>query len=379
MFINTHLNDSIPSLLFKKTTFTNTTLQAVVSQIAAKKKCEKKLPSWYTTKNIFYPNKLNIEQTSSEKTAKYKAKLVKGKSIIDLTGGFGVDCYYFAKQFEQVTHCEINTELSKIVTHNYQALNATNIKTVATNGIDYLKSNIEVFDWIYIDPSRRDDIKGKVFLLNDCLPNITEHLGLLFEKANNILIKTSPLLDIKKTISDLKFVKSVHIVALKNEVKELLFILEKKYNSTTIIYTVNIINNKKELFNFTPNTTNIASYSLPQKYIYEPNSAILKSGAFHEIATTFKLNKLHQHSHLYTNNTVIDFPGRLFKVLEVLPYQKKDLKKRFSKKQYNITTRNFPKSVSEIRNDLNIKVCVNQYLFFTTNLNNYKIIIICEK
>ena len=241
-----------------------------------------------------------------------------------------------------------------------------------------LKKENKKFDWIYIDPSRRHDLKGKVFLLKDCLPNVSEHIDLLFNNANNILIKTSPLLDIKRTVSDLKHVKEVHIVAVKNEVKELLFVLQKNYTLDTKIHTLNFLNTTTEKFNFTPHKF-IASYALPKKYIFEPNSAILKSGAFHEIAEKYEVCKLHQHAHLYTSDNYIDFPGRKFELLESIPYQKKTLKKRFKNKQYNITTRNFPKTVSDIRKELEIKDGGEHYLFFTTNFENKKIVLVCEK
>src|SRR5690606_37778030 len=139
-----------------------------------------KLPTWFNTPNIYYPNKLNIEQTSSELTANYKANLINGKNIIDLTGGFGVDAFYFSKHFESVVHCELDSNLSEIVGHNYKQLQVSNINTVNTDGLEYLKKNEAIFDWIYVDPSRRHDSKGKVFFLNDCLPNVPEHIDLLF-------------------------------------------------------------------------------------------------------------------------------------------------------------------------------------------------------
>lgn len=372
------MTTDISSLLLKKVSFDTVNIKELVNQIEAKNKCKNKLPIWYNTPNIYYPNKLNIEQTSSEKTALYKSNIVESNSIIDLTGGFGIDCYYFSKKIKEVTHCEINSELSEIVKHNYKILNCDNIETINTDGINYLKKENKKFDWIYIDPSRRHDLKGKVFLLKDCLPNVSEHIDLLFNNANNILIKTSPLLDIKRTVSDLKHVKEVHIVAIKNEVKELLFVLQKNYTLDTKIHTLNFLNTTTEKFNFTPHKF-IASYALPKKYIFEPNSAILKSGAFHEIAEKYEVCKLHQHTHLYTSDNYIDFPGRKFEILESIPYQKKTLKKRFKNKQYNITTRNFPKTVSDIRKELEIKDGGEHYLFFTTNFENKKIVLVCEK
>ncbi len=164
-FINENLNSDISDLLLKGVPFETIDSKSIIEQIEAKKRCHKKLPTWFNTKNIYFPNKLNIEQTSSEKTADYKAHLISGKSIIDLTGGFGIDAYYFSKQVEHVTHCEINTELSEIVNHNFKALNISNITCLNENGIEALKRIDKPFDWIYIDPSRRDSAKQKVFLL----------------------------------------------------------------------------------------------------------------------------------------------------------------------------------------------------------------------
>lgn len=234
-FISDNLTADISKLLFKGSPFTDITIQELATQIISKKKSESKLSNWFNTDNIYYPPKVNIEQTSSEITAEYKASLISGNSIIDITGGFGVDCFFFAKNFNHVTHCELNTNLSTIVNSNYQQLKINNIKTFSGNGLEFLKNSIQKFDWIYIDPSRRDKSDKKVFLLKDCLPNVPKNLELLFSKTNTILIKNSPILDISKTIDELKFVKEIHIVAIANEVKELLFILEKNFNNTPII------------------------------------------------------------------------------------------------------------------------------------------------
>jgi len=379
LFIAKNISTDISSLLLKKPIFNYIKQQELAEQIEAKKRCETKLKTWFNTSNIYYPNKLNIEQTSSEKTAKYKADLISGKSLIDLTGGFGVDCFYFSKKMDSITHCEINKNLSDIVHHNYKQLKCDNITTAATNGIEYLKNTSQTFDWIYIDPSRRSDLKGKVFLLNDCLPNVSEHIDLLLQKSNHILIKTSPLLDITNGLKELKFVKEIHVVALKNEVKELLFVIEKNYTNKITIITANIKNTKTDTFSFSLNQIEIAPYSLPNSFLYEPNAAILKSGAFNEVALNFKLQKLHKHSHLYTNNDLIEFPGRTFEIIEVIPFNKKELKKRFKKQQFNITTRNFPKTVADIRKELQLKDGGNEYLFFTTNIKDEKIVIQCIK
>lgn len=379
VFIKNKINTDISSLLLKKPLFDTVSQQELVEQLEAKKRCKNKLSTWYNTQDIYYPNKLNIEQTSSEITAAYKASLVSGKRLIDLTGGFGVDCFYFSKKIENVTHCEINASLSEIVTHNYTKLNCTNVTTASANGISFLKQSNKNYDWIYIDPSRRHDLKGKVFLLNDCLPNIPEHLDLLFSKSKNILIKTSPLLDLKNGIRELRFVKDISIVAVKNEVKELLFVLEHQFEGDITIKTVNIINDTKDEFQFTAYQKCMSNFSKPKQYLYEPNAAILKSGGFSEIAIQYKLDKLQQHSHLYTSDDLIEFPGRSFKIKEVLSYNKSTLKKRFKNQKANITTRNFPKTVANIRKELQLKDGGDLYLFFTTDINLNKITLVCSK
>lgn len=378
LFIENNLNTDISSLLLKKQCFEQISQQDLVEQIESKNKCQKKLPTWFKSTNIYYPNKLNIEQTSSETTAQYKANFVEGKSLIDLTGGLGIDCFYFAKKINQITHCEINENLSKIVHHNYQQLNTKNIKTIPENGITYLTNNSQSYDWIYIDPSRRNDVKGKVFLLEDCLPNVPEHIDLLFSKTDNILIKTSPILDISNGIKALRYVKTIHVIAVKNEVKELLFHLERNYTGKTTLKAVNLESVHKPFeFNYPEDT--LSTYSTPLNYLYEPNAAVLKSGGFNTISKQLSINKLHKHSHLYTSNNLQEFPGRRFKIIEVIPYQKKNLKKRFNKQQYNVTTRNFPKSVAEIRKETSIKDGGIQHLFFTTDIVDNKIVILCNK
>lgn len=381
LFIKNNLGADISSLLLKGTEFNTISTKELVEQIEAKKKCLKKLPTWFKTKNIYYPNKLNIEQTSSEITAQYKASLVHGNSLIDLTGGFGVDCYFFAKKINKITHCEINETLSKIATHNYEIFDVKNIETSTQNGLDFLKKMNRKFDWIYIDPSRRNETKNKVFFLNDCAPNVPENLDLIFKYSETILIKTSPLLDLTIGINELKFVKEIHIVAVKNEVKELLWILKKGFRNDINIKTINIKKDENETFNFILNDEkkSISNLSTPKKYLYEPNSALLKSGAFNVISQKLNIFKLHKHSHLYTSDTLINFPGRSFKIENILAYNKKTIRKYLKTNKVNVSVRNFPETVAQIRTKLSLKDGGDLYLFFTTNIKNDKIVIICIK
>lgn len=376
--IQQNLKADITQLVLKGSPFDGIATQELIEQIEAKKRSVKKLPSWFATDGIYYPNKLNIEQTSSEATAAHKNTLLKGSAIIDITGGFGVDCKAFSSYFDEVTHCELNTNLSKIVEHNIAQFGIQNIKCVQGDGVAYIINNSKIYDWIYVDPSRRNDLKGKVFLLKDCLPNIPLHLNALLEKSNKILIKNSPLIDITSCINELQFVKEIHIIALQNEVKEVLVMIEKHHNKAIKIVATNI-DKETTSFDFIYQQEYTHELSKPLQYIYEPNSAILKSGGFTAICDQFNVKKLHQHSHLYTSSEIIDFPGRSFKVLHQLPYNKKQLLKLLPNKKANITTRNFKESVATIRKKTGIKDGGNTYLFFTTNLKNEQMVLVCEK
>lgn len=378
-FINSNLNKDISKIAFQKNPFPEVDFAVILNQITAKSKSEHKLPTWFSTKEIIYPSKISVEQTSSEKTALYKSEIISGESLIDLTGGFGVDDFYFSKKFKSVVHCEMNYELSDIVNHNFQQLKAENIKCFAGDSFEILKNLNRKFDWIYIDPSRRSDAKGKVFMLKDCLPNVPELLETYFKYSENLLIKTAPILDISAGLMELQNVKTIHIVALENEVKELLWEISKNYSGGIEIKTANITKEKIEKANFSLEDSSEVFYSEPKKYLYEPNSAIMKSGAFDAVSSQFNLDKLHQNSHLYTSETLIDFPGRIFEITENIKYGKSEMKQFLQNKKANITTRNFPESVENIRKKWKIADGGNLYCFFTTDLNTNKIVLLCTK
>lgn len=379
-YIKNNLNTDIVSVLLKKPVFSGISQKELAQQLEAKKKCEKKLPTWFETPKIYYPKKLNIEQSSSEKTASYKSQIIKGKTIIDLTGGFGVDSYFFSKVFDEVFYHEIEPELAEITAHNFKILKAENINVSIQDGISYSKKAKNRFDWIYLDPSRRDDIKGKVFRLKDCSPNILEHLDGIFEKSDNILIKTSPLIDLSQGIKELNNVFEVHVVAVNNEVKELLWVLRRGFMDSPSIKTLNIKNVSNHTFNFdlVQETLAVSDFSIPLKYLYEPNAAILKSGAFKLIGSLFSLKKLHAHTHLYTANQLVDFPGRRFKIEMVLDYGKKT-RVELGLKNANVAIRNFPRSVDFVRKKLKLKDGGERYIFFTKDVNNNLIVLKCSK
>lgn len=377
-YISAHVNADCSALALQKNPFPEVSWLAIIQQIQAKQKCAGKLPTWYSGSNLLFPAKISVEQSSSEQTAAYKSSLIQGDTLIDLTGGMGVDDYYFAQRFSQVTHCELSDELSLSVQHNFTQLGVLNVHFVAGDSLIYLQQTTHQFDWMYVDPSRRNDAKGKVFLLEDCLPNVPENLDLLFAKSRNILLKTAPILDISSGIKALKNVAAIHIIAVDNEVKELLWVLNQESASTPPIYAVNLTKKGPEVVRFEPDTSSQCNYSLPLTYLYEANSAIMKSGEFTAIAYQFGVSKLHEHSHLYTHAEVVAFPGRSFKIESILPYTKSEMKK-WAQTKANISVRNFPDSVEEIRKKWKIKDGGDQYWFFTTDLNNQKIVLLCSK
>ncbi|MGB7393737.1 MAG: class I SAM-dependent methyltransferase [Pricia sp.] len=398
------------SVLLKNPFFEDVSNKELAQQLEARKKCEKKLPTWFGTSGIYYPEKLNIEQTSSEITARYKSEIVSGKSLLDMTGGFGVDSYYFAQNLGQTIHCEIDPNLSQIAVHNYDMLGVENIKCIPTDGMDYLKNSKECFDWIYLDPSRRNANKGKVFRLSECWPDVTENLDLLFGKSDNILLKTSPLLDFTMGIDELQFVKEIHVVAVKNEVKELSWVLEKGYSGEISVRTIDFLRNDLSKTDIPPNnfsknqlsearngTTHlsrissetfdfklseekkaVSEFSPPLSFAYEPNAAIMKSGAFKILGQRLHLKKLHEHTHLYTSDKLIDFPGRRFDVEEAVPFGKSSMK-HLQIKKANLSTRNFPISVAQLRKKFKIGDGGAIYLFFATNLDGENIVLKCSK
>ena len=264
-FINQNLNTDSSKLALKKNPFPEVNYTTIINQIIAKKKAKDKLPTWYLSENIIYPEKISIEQTSSETTAKYKASLVSGENLIDCTGGFGIDDFYFSKQFKSVIHCELNADVSKIVKHNFEVLKATNIESYQDDSTQILEQLNQNFDCIYIDPSRRNDAKGKVFMLADCLPNVVDLQDFYYQFTDIILIKSAPILDLHAGLLELKNVAEIHIVAVDNEVKELLWKIEKNFNDSPEIIAVNIEKEKQTITKIESSKSYSARYNLPKE------------------------------------------------------------------------------------------------------------------
>ncbi|MEI7584703.1 class I SAM-dependent methyltransferase [Runella sp.] len=380
-FIQQHLQSAPTSLLLKY----GKEKEFLIGQIESRQKARHKLPTWYAEPRLVFPPAVSVEQSSSELTGHYKASLVAGAYLIDATGGMGIDSYFFSQRCESVTYIEQNEKLVQSAQHNFDVLKVGNIRCIQGDSINFLHQLEGKTDWMYVDPARRAADNRRVVGLKDCEPDVVEYLPLLLQKANHILIKASPLLDIKQTLSDLPFVTTVHVVAVENECKELLFELNEfnNHSSGVQVKTINFKNDgSQQVFDFQwkQEATMAVTLSDPQRYVYEPNVAVLKAGAFKSIANAFGLAKIAPHSHLYTSeNLKIDFPGRIFEVQAMVKADSKALAPYLPDAKANLTVRNFPTTTDELRKKLKLKDGGDVYLLATTLSNGDKRLLVCKK
>lgn len=380
-FLLEHLHADIAQLAFKKVLVKGLDNRFVLEQLYGKQKARIKLPFLFEQSTILYPVKVSVEQSTSQLVAQWKSNLVQGEKMLDMTGGFGIDSYHFAQKVQQLTYIEQQTPLFKIVQHNFQQLAVDNITVHNTNAVDFLSMTTEQFDWIYLDPARRDEAGNRKIGLLGYTPNMIEIKDLLLTKTKNILLKTSPMLDIQQAIQQLQSVTKIYVVGLQNEVKELLFVLSSQVTPTIKFHCVNL-SKDGTTHTYIPNTSleEKVSYHLPKTYLYEPNATILKAGLFREVALDFGLDKLHSNTHLYTSDTIHpNFPGRIFSCEVVVAYQAKQLRKYLTNQQANITTRNFPYTVAQMRKKLKLSEGGDQYLFGATLMDGGLKILVCRK
>ncbi len=339
-----------------------------------------KLPSWAENISIIFPTKISLEQCSSEATALYKQSLVSGNSLVDLTGGFGVDCAFLSKNFSSIDYVEQNEELCEIAKHNFNAL-GLNIRVNNADSVEFLKQMPSV-DCIYIDPARRD-IKGKKTAdLSLCSPNLLEIRDILLNKCNILLIKLSPMFDISSALEVFPECKQVHIVSVKNECKEILLLVKETNKKeadiiccdltpNSSLLTPNLIANKNEEIG------TLISYSAPKAFLYEPNASVMKAGLFKTVAKRYNVQKLHPSTHLYTSDELVeDFLGRSFKIERVTKVQRKEIQ---DIDKANLSIRNFPGNVADLRKKLKLKDGGDVYIFACTLHDNSKALIVCEK
>jgi len=343
----------------------------IAQQLVGRRKAKVKLPTWYQTKGIIYPPTLNLEQSSSQATALFKAKIVETilderRVAVDLTGGLGVDSFYLSRKFNSFHYVEPNNELFEITRHNHVVLKANNITYHNTFAEQFLEQSTVDFDLVFIDPSRRDGQSRKIIRLADCLPDVTQLQQTILNRTRFLLVKTSPLLDIQHGLRELDHARKVYVVSVDNECKELLFLVDKNFADAVSIEAVDLFHDGqiRSSISFTVDEEKNSSISQsePKKFLYEPNASILKAGAFKLIGEKFLLQKVAANTHLYTSERLIqNFPGKVFQI-EVLNPETRRLPDLLPDNQVNIITRNYPLKPEELKKKLKIRDGGDKYL-----------------
>jgi hypothetical protein len=305
--------------------------------------------------------------------------------MADLTGGLGIDAYFFAQKFEEVVVVEQQELLANAMKHNFARLGLSNVRVINQDAAEFLATTEEQFDLIYLDPARRGEGGQKLYRLEDCSPNILKIKPLLFQRAKKILLKTAPMLDIRQAVQSLENVSEVWALAYQGECREVLYQMESDLTDGPTssqgisIHALDLPSD--EAFTFTWKEEQAASptYSPPLKFLYEPNPAIMKTGAFRVFAQRYGLHKLHPNTHLYTSETLQVAPGRRFSVLATARYDRKSVQNLVPTEQANISCRNFPDSPELVRKKLRLADGGDLYLFATTIYPDQKTIIIAHK
>ena len=384
-FIEKHLKDDVRQLALQKFP-DDVDKMLVLNQIEARQILSKKVPSWASNPDLLFPKHLSIEQCSSELTAKYKASIISGgDTFVDLTGGLGIDSYFLSEKFKTSYYVENQKELCDLAEHNFEVL-GRKITVVNDNSESFLSKNNH-FDLIFIDPARRDIYNRKMVSLHDCSPDVVDLQNILLKNSKNILIKSSPMLDISLITNELQNISEIHIVSVKNECKEILIKIEPGFEGEIKYHCVNFIEsdgNRAQVFEYSENSecSEYSSFaSTIKRYLYEPNASLMKSGAFKLISQRFAIEKLHVNSHLYTSDNLIsDYPGRIFEVVGFAPFNKKVRKELLNDiTEASVATRNFPLSANELRKNLNLKESDKNYVFGTTLMEEKKVVILCKK
>ena len=382
-FILDHRFDDVLKLALQASFFTgfDIDLPWALTQIEGRQIAEKKIPAWSHLDEIVYPPHLALEQCSSEQTARYKAELLSGTSFVDLTGGFGVDFAFISNNFQETCYVEVQKELCEIAAINFKILGLTSALIIHADATEYLEK-IPPVDTIFIDPGRRLNLGGKkVFKIQEAEPNLLIIQDLLIERAERVLIKLSPMLDLSQGLKLLKNVAEVHVVSLENECKELLFFLKKNFTSEPLITCVNMNkknNQPKISFLLSEEKSMSIQYTSEIKqFIYEPNTSLLKAGFYKGLTGLYPLRKFHPDSHLYTSDRFItDFPGRVFQTVAYASFNKKELKNFLcDTDKASVAVRNFPLTVDELRKKLKLKEGGDTYIFATTFANGKHILI----
>ena len=376
-YIRQHADEDVRQLALRGHKCPDVDLQYALEQIAGRQKARTKLPSWAAIDGIVYPPHLSMEQCSSEATARYKASIAgKGALFVDLTAGFGVDIALISQGFQKAVHVERQPQLCAISSENFRLLGLNHIEVFCGDGVAYLHT-MRHADLLFIDPARRDVHGGRTYDISDCTPNVLEILDEMLEKADRVMIKLSPMLDWRKAIADLGKVNEVHIISVDNECKELLLILSKTKKPLRVFCV-----NNDECFEVVEGISS-QPRPLPQdmRYLYEPNASVMKAGCFDLIEQRFGVVQLERNSHLFVSDKEISrFPGRQFLIEKRTSMNKRELKATLADvDQANITVRNFPMSVAELRKRLKLKEGGDVYIFATTISDEGHQLLVCRK
>lgn len=384
-FVQEHLHEEVAALALRLGRFPHLRANVVLRQVAGYQVLARKVPSWASNPDLIFSDSLPLEQCSSEATAKYKASILPStvERVADLTGGLGVDFAFLAAGKTKALYVERREDLAQIAVENFKALGLSQTQVLQGDGPTKLTDD---FDLLYLDPARRDAKGGKVVALGDCEPDIASIKADLFAKAPLLLVKLSPMLDISLALKQLPETTEVHVVSVDGECKELLFLMSSSIAVPELrIFCINLrTNGPSQTFSFTKSEEQSATCRLasaPLNYLYEPNASLLKAGAFSILTQAFDLQKLHPNSHLYTSETLVeDFPGRAFSIEAFFSVHPKELKQHlFGLTKANISTRNYPDSVAELRKKTKLKDGGETYLFATTLQDERKVVIKCHK
>lgn len=382
-FIRQHTDDDVRQLALQGGRYPEVDLTYALEQIAGRQKACVKLPSWAVLDGIIYPSHLSMEQCSSEATARYKASIAgTGDLLVDLTAGFGVDMAFVSPNFRHAVSVEQNASLCAVSSENFERLGLKHVKVICGDGVDYLHQ-MNHADLLFIDPARRDEHGGRTYGIADCSPNVLEIIDEMIEKASRVMIKLSPMLDWRKAVDDIgdhqANVNEVHIVSVNNECKELLLVVSKEATPVHVFCV-----NDTDVFDFEAGNhlaTEFLSVERSPHYLYEPNASIMKAGAFDLVANRFGITQVGKNSHLFVSDSPLQsFPGRSFVIDNIASMNKREVKKALKDvSRANISVRNFPMSVAELRRRLKLKDGGDVYLFATTVERRGHQLFVCRK
>ncbi|MEM9894869.1 MAG: hypothetical protein AAF789_00750 [Bacteroidota bacterium] len=355
-FIQDNLSTDTSRLLLNPPQEFRDSIQLVADQIIARKKSKKKIPDWFANPDLIFPPPLSIEQASSSTTSLYKKGIYSGEILIDLTGGAGVDFLALSDNFKRCVYVDDNPYLGALIEYNSKHLEKK-IEVVSSDSENYISTLTGTNYHFFIDPARRDKAAARVFRIEDSSPNLL-HLLPDFQRLKAlVLIKLSPLLEIHSILSAFPSVQAIHVVSIKNECKEILVHLDfnKKSANKPHIYCVNL-ETKHEDFQFDLDQEKVTSlsYNLTQKYVYEPNSSIMKAGGFKSIGKHFQLAKLAPNTHFYTSDILYQrFPGKVFKILA--SFREERIEQFAEKRHINVISRNHPMNATAIKKKYRLK------------------------